>query len=272
MLVHHASSGIARPARVPIRLVLFRPEVTRGGLAIESFADSHFQFIVDSMQRMSSVDQPDSPESLERRACAQWTVPVLRYPADEAHATALALRDGGIGIVELTMTTPGVFDIARSLVERGVTVGIGTVTEPASVQQAAEAGASFVVSFCLPDGFLSAAREAELLAIPGVFTPQECYRAVQGGARWVKIFSVRSGGPDHLRDLAPVLPSLQFMVSGGIGVSQEQLRPWHEAGAGLVAVGPELGTVGTVGAAEVTARAVELTRVRDSLRTGTTAR
>lgn len=224
------------------------------------------------MQTMSRPDSPDAPDSVLQTVCDQWTVPVLRYAADEAHDTAMALRDGGIDVVELTMTTPGVFDVARSLVDRGVVVGIGTVTDPASVASAAAAGASFVVSFCRPDGFLPAAQECGLLAIPGVLTPQECFTARSEGARWVKIFPVGLVGPSYLDDLAPVLPTLQFMVSGGIGVTDQQLRPWHLAGAGLVAVGRELGTVGTVGAAEVTARAAELTRVRALLRGGANPR
>lgn len=216
---------------------------------------------------MSSADVLDAPESFERLVRDQWVVPVLRYDPDD---TALALRFGGLGVVGLTMTTPGVFEIVRSLVARDMVVGIGTITitDPAAVALAAAAGASFRVLFCLPDRLVAAARDCGLLAIPGAFTPLECFRAVVQGAHWIRIFSVRSVGPDYLRDLAPVLPTVPFVVSGGIGVSEQQLSPWHDAGVDLGAVGRELGTVSAVGAAEVSARAGRLVQVRDRLRGG----
>lgn len=123
----------------------------------------------------------------------QWVVPVLRYDPDEANDTALVVRRWP-GVVELTMTTPGVFEIVRSLVARDMVVGIGTITNPAAaVTLAAAAGASFVASFCLPDGFMAAARECGLLAIPGTFTPHECYRAVVEGEGYRRYCRYREG-------------------------------------------------------------------------------
>jgi Entner-Doudoroff aldolase len=212
--------------------------------------------IVIYVRNLSTINETGpAAQGPEARALRQRVVPVLRYPAEEAHATALALQAGGLDVVELTMTTPGVFEVARSLTAQGMVVGIGTITEIDSVREAAEVGASFAVSYCRPPGLVAAAAAAGILAIPGALTPQECFEARTDGARWIKIFSARLGGPDYIRDLRPVLPGVRFMVSGGIGTSDAALRPWFEAGAELIAVGEDLGTVGTFGAAEVTARA-----------------
>ncbi|GGL99496.1 bifunctional 4-hydroxy-2-oxoglutarate aldolase/2-dehydro-3-deoxy-phosphogluconate aldolase [Nakamurella endophytica] len=220
------------------------------------------------MQALSNGDAAVGTQSLRDALADQWVVPVLRYQAQEVYETAVALHAGGLHLVEITMSTEGVFEVARALVEQGVTVGIGTITDPASVHRAAEVGASFAVSFCNPPGFLRAAMDTGLLAVPGALTPSECFAAQSGGARYVKIFSARIGGPEYIRDLVPVLPGLQFVASGGISTDEAALRPWFHAGAALVAVGRELGTAGTVGTAEVTRRAVGLGGVRDALRAG----
>ena len=201
----------------------------------------------------------------QRAAEHQLVLPVLRYPAEEALATALALQAGGLRAVELTMTTPGVFDVARVLVDRGMFVGIGTITDLAAVPQAREAGASFAVSFCHPPGLVHAAVAAGLLPIPGAFTPSECFAVKAAGGAWIKLFSCRVGGPEYLRDLVPVLPGMNFLVSGGVGITRSALEPWVDAGARLVAVGRELGTVGSVGADEVSRRAAAVVQVCASL-------
>ena len=188
-------------------------------------------------------------------------MPVLRYEADEAFATAVALQAGGLQAVELTMTTPGVFEVAARLVELGMTVGIGTITDLASVAQAQAVGASFAVSFCHPAGLVAAALSAGLVPIPGAFTPGECFGVQSAGGSWIKLFSCRVGGPEYLRDLVPVLPGMKFMVSGGVGTTRAALEPWVAAGARLVAVGRELGTVGSVGADEVSRRAAAVVEV-----------
>lgn len=198
-------------------------------------------------------------------------MPVLRYPAQEAHDTALALQAGGIDVVELTMTTAGVFEVAAALVQRGLVVGIGTIADVDAVAKAADAGASFAVSFCHPSGLVAAAREAGLVPIPGALTPQECFAVASAGGTWVKVFSARLGGPEYIRDLVPVLPGMRFLASGGIGITDSALRPWFGAGAELIAVGRELGTVGANGAEEVTARARAVTLVCRSLRSSGTS-
>lgn len=192
----------------------------------------------------------------------QFIVPVLRCPdTDDAVATATALRDGGLGAVELTMSTPDVFTAVRRLTDDGVTVGVGTVTDPEDVHRAADAGARFVVSFRCAPGFVVAARERELLSIPGALTPSEVHAAHTEGAGLIKLFPAGMITPGYLRELAPLVPGAGYVISGGIRLDPEMLATWRDAGARAVAVGRDLGTCGEDGAAEVrrrAARAVEL--------------
>lgn len=186
----------------------------------------------------------------------QVVLPVLRTAtAEDAYATARALAAGGLLGVELTMTTPDVFDVAARLVAGGLTVGVGTITRTEEVERAAAAGASFVVSFARPPGFVAAALDASLTPVPGGITPHEVFSALSEGATWIKIFPGRLVGPQFLSDLAPLTPSARFVVTGGLDLSVGSLQPWLDTGAEVLGVGREVGTVGEHGTDEVTRRA-----------------
>jgi len=194
----------------------------------------------------------------------QRVVPVLRCAdADDAVATARAAAAGGFGIVELTMTTPGVLEAADTLAGDGIAFGVGTVRAAADVVPAAEAGARFVVSFWNPPGFVAAARQAGVPAIPGGLTPSELGAAQDEGADALKLFPAASVGPEYLRMLQPVLGPVGLVATGGIEGTAEAIRPWLEAGALAVAIGGALGTARSVGAAEVERRCDVLARELD---------
>ena len=183
----------------------------------------------------------------------QRILPVLRCPdADDAIATAHAAAEAGCRIVELTMSTPGVEVAIAPLVADGLVVAVGTVRDAADVPRLAEAGASLVVSFWNPPGFVDAATAAGIPAIPGGFTAAELAAAHADGAAAVKLFPASLAEPDYLRALHPLLPDLRLLVTGG--VEPEDVRPWLDAGAIAVGLGSKLGTAATVGADEVERR------------------
>ena len=70
------------------------------------------------------------------------------------------------------MSTPGVEAAIGPLVADGLVVAVGTVQTAADVARLADAGASLVVSFWSPPGFVAAATAAGIPAIPGAFTPR----------------------------------------------------------------------------------------------------
>ncbi|HEY8104258.1 MAG TPA: bifunctional 4-hydroxy-2-oxoglutarate aldolase/2-dehydro-3-deoxy-phosphogluconate aldolase [Gaiellaceae bacterium] len=188
-------------------------------------------------------------DELER----QRVLPVLRCAdADDALATARAAAAAGCRIVELTLSTPGVEAAIAPLVDEGLVVAVGTVRDPADVARLAEAGASLVVSFWNPPGFVAAATAAGIPAIPGGFTPSELAEAVAAGAAAVKLFPASLAGVGYLAALRPLLPELRLLVTGGI--EPDGVRPWLDAGALAVGLGSSLGTVATVGSAEVERR------------------
>jgi 2-dehydro-3-deoxyphosphogluconate aldolase / (4S)-4-hydroxy-2-oxoglutarate aldolase len=183
----------------------------------------------------------------------QRVLPVLRCSdADDALATARAAAAGGCRIVEVTMSTPGVEAAIGPLVADGLVVAVGTVRDAADVPRLAEAGASLVVSFWSPPGFVAAATAAGIPAIPGGFTTHELAAAHAEGAAAVKLFPASLADPSYLGALRPLLPDLRLVVTGGI--EPDGVRPWLDAGALAVGLGSNLGTAATVGAAEVERR------------------
>ena len=183
----------------------------------------------------------------------QRILPVLRCSdADDTIATARAAAAAGCRVVEVTMSTPGVEDAIAPLVAEGLVVAVGTVRDAGDVGRLADAGASMVVSFWNPPGFVAAASAAGIPAIPGGFTTHELAAAHADGAAAVKLFPAGLAGPGFLPALRPLLPDLRLLVTGGI--EPDGVRPWLDAGALAVGLGSKLGTAGTVGAAEVERR------------------
>jgi 2-dehydro-3-deoxyphosphogluconate aldolase/(4S)-4-hydroxy-2-oxoglutarate aldolase len=183
----------------------------------------------------------------------QCVLPVLRCAnADDTLATARAAAAAGCRIVEVTMSTPGVEAAIAPLVADGLLVAVGTVRNAADVPRLADAGASLVVSFWRPPGFVAAAGAAGIPAIPGAFTPQELAEALGEGAAAVKLFPASVAEPAYLLALKPLLPQLKLLVTGAI--EPEGVRPWLDAGALAVGLGSKLGTAASVGAEEVERR------------------
>jgi 2-dehydro-3-deoxyphosphogluconate aldolase / (4S)-4-hydroxy-2-oxoglutarate aldolase len=183
----------------------------------------------------------------------QRVLPILRCAdADDTIATARAAAAAGCRIVEVTMSTPGVEAAIAPLVAEGLHVAVGTVRDAADVPRLVRAGASVVVSFWRPPGFVAAAATAGIPAIPGAFTPHELTEAVAEGAPAVKLFPASLAEPAYLAALRPLLPELKLLVTGGI--EPEAVRPWLDAGALAVGLGSKLGTAASVGADEVERR------------------
>jgi 2-dehydro-3-deoxyphosphogluconate aldolase/(4S)-4-hydroxy-2-oxoglutarate aldolase len=183
----------------------------------------------------------------------QRILPVLRCAdAEDAIATARAAASAGCRVVEVTLSTPGAVEAIAPLVADGLVVAVGTVREASEVRALADAGASIVVSFWNPPGFVAAATDAGIPAIPGGFTTHELAAAHAEGAAAVKLFPAFLAAPDYLSALRPLLPGLRLLVTGGI--EPDGVKPWLDAGALAVGLGSRLGTAATVGAAEVERR------------------
>lgn len=148
-----------------------------------------------------------------------------------------ALRDGGVRLIEITMTVPGALGaieaIARQL-GRDVLVGAGTVVDPMTARLAISAGATFIVGPSLDENVISMAHLYGVAAIPGCLTPTEITHATAAGADVIKLFPGRIATPEYFTDLLRgPFPHVRLMPTGNVDLrtTSEYVR------AGAVAVG-----------------------------------
>ena len=170
-------------------------------------------------------------------------VPVVRAPsADTARAAVDAVGEGGIPVVEITMTVPGavgVIEQVRARFDGYAVVGAGTVLDAETARACIEAGAEFVVSPVLDLETIALCRELNVVVIPGALTPNEIYAAWKAGADLVKVFPCDSaGGAKHIRSVRAPLPQIPLLPTGG--VTLETAADYFAAGATAVGVGSDL--------------------------------
>ena len=125
-----------------------------------------------------------------------------------------------------------------------VLVGAGTLVTRAQVAEAAEAGASYLVSPGLDDEVVASMRATGLPAMAGVLTPTEVMMGVRLGVDVMKLFPGSLGGPSYLRSLRGPFPDVPFMPTGG--VSADNVGDWLAAGAIAVGAGGELASAGDI--------------------------
>jgi 2-dehydro-3-deoxyphosphogluconate aldolase/(4S)-4-hydroxy-2-oxoglutarate aldolase len=159
--------------------------------------------------------------------------------SDELVDVARALIDGGICVVEITMTVPGALDVIHratsELADRDLCLGAGTVPDSQTAQAAIDAGAEFIVSpTCNPDT-VKRCNDQNVLVLPGAFTPTEVERAWKVGADVVKIFPANIGGPRYFTDLKGPMPDIRLLPTGNVNL--ESAPKYIAAGAVAVGVG-----------------------------------
>ena len=169
-------------------------------------------------------------------------VPVIRAAApEEARFAAEAVLEGGISIIEITMTVPGAVDLIRELARAmpRLLVGAGTVLDAESARRCLDAGAQFLVSPGLDLPTIAFAAKEGVLMMAGALTPTEVLTAWKAGSDLVKIFpSAQVGGAAYLKALKGPLPQIPLVPTGGVNLSTA--GEFIRAGAAALGVGGEL--------------------------------
>jgi len=139
--------------------------------------------------------------------------------ADDAVPLAKALVEGGLPCAEVTFrTAAGKQAIARmAKAYPELILGAGTVLTTEQVDQAVEAGASFIVSPGLNPKIVQYCLDRKISIIPGCNTPSDIESALELGLKVVKFFPAEpSGGLKMIRALAAAYVNIRFMPTGGI--------------------------------------------------------
>lgn len=172
----------------------------------------------------------------------QGIIAVIRAPdADRTLKLARAIRKGGIGLIEITMTVPGALDILKQLVadkDVSAVIGAGTVLDAETARLAILAGAEYIVSPHFNAEVVRLCHRYRKVCIPGAMSVKEVVEVMESGADAVKVFPAVFFGPDFIREILGPFPQAQLIPSTGVNL--KNLADWFAAGVFAVFVGGDL--------------------------------
>ena len=154
---------------------------------------------------------------------------------------AEAIYKGGVSAIEITTTVPNAIEVIKNAsreIGSYMNVGVGTVLNAETAQQAIDAGAKYVVSPFFKKEILEAAHKNNIPAMPGAFTPTEIQTAYEAGADVIKIFPADVVGMAFFKGVLAPMPYLKLMPTGGVTLTNA--GEWIKAGACAVGVGTAL--------------------------------
>lgn len=162
---------------------------------------------------------------------------------EEAKEISLAAIEGGINIIEITMTVPNGAKLIKELKEtqKDIIVGAGTVLKIEQLKECVENNADFIVSPCFDEEIVKAASYLNALIIPGVMTISELNKGYSMGLRFFKAFPGNVVGKDFIKAVKSIYTDINIMPTGG--VSGSNFSEWLEAGADCFGIGSDLNKI-----------------------------
>lgn len=161
--------------------------------------------------------------------------------SEQLVAAADAIREGGVKVIEVTMTTPGALEVIRDAKKKygeQVLFGAGSILDPETARTAILAGADFIVGPTLNLEVIKLCNRYSTPVIPGCFSPTEILTGWENGADMIKLFPASVGGPDLVKALLAPLPQVEIVPVGGIDLSNS--ADFMRAGAVALGVGSSL--------------------------------
>jgi len=177
------------------------------------------------------------------KVAEEGIVAVIRAESKEQGLKIVeAVKQGGIKMLEVTMTVPGAIDIIKELSEHykneDVVIGAGTVLDPETARLCILSGAKYIVSPTLNPDTIKLCNRYRIPVMPGVMTVKEAVEALELGAEVLKVFPGNAFGPEIIKAFKGPIPQGNFMPTGGVSLSN--VKDWIKAGAIAVGTGGDL--------------------------------
>lgn len=150
-------------------------------------------------------------------------VPVIKlnHPERDAAALANALIAGGVPVAEVTFRAAGAAAAIREMLKAcpDIIVGAGTVLTTAQADEAAAAGAKFIVTPGLDTEIVLHCQSIGLPVYPGCTTATDYHSAYKLGLELLKFFPAeQSGGLAKIKAMSAPFPMFRVMPTGGISL------------------------------------------------------
>jgi 2-dehydro-3-deoxyphosphogluconate aldolase/(4S)-4-hydroxy-2-oxoglutarate aldolase len=147
-------------------------------------------------------------------------VPVVKLDdAKDALPLAKALVEGGLPCAEVTFRTSAAEESIRLMRQAypDMLIGAGTVLTTEQVDQAVNAGATFIVSPGLNPRIVRYCVDKDIPITPGCSNPSDIEAAIELGLEVVKFFPAEAaGGLAMIKAMAAPYVNMKFMPTGGI--------------------------------------------------------
>ncbi|MDB9800233.1 2-dehydro-3-deoxy-6-phosphogalactonate aldolase [Alphaproteobacteria bacterium] len=146
----------------------------------------------------------------------------------EAESVSDVLIEAGIKIIEVPLNSPRPYETIERMAKfhgnNGI-FGAGTVLNEDEVSMVADAGGNIIVSPNSNPLIIKKTKELNLLSFPGVFTPTECFEALDAGADGLKFFPASLLEPKNFKALSAVLPDNIISIAVG-GIDETKFPIW----------------------------------------------
>ena len=176
-------------------------------------------------------------EIFKRKAVA-----VLRVKEEDKLKKVIeAIAEGGVSVAEITMTVPNAIKLIEKMsqeLDENIIIGVGSVLNKQTAEDAIKAGAKYVVSPILKKEIIEMVQKYDLPVMPGCFTPTEIYSAFEMGADIAKVFPADVVGMPFFKAILAPMPHLKLMPTGGVSLTNA--GDWLEAGACAIGIGSAL--------------------------------
>jgi 2-dehydro-3-deoxyphosphogluconate aldolase/(4S)-4-hydroxy-2-oxoglutarate aldolase len=157
-----------------------------------------------------------------------------------------ALYEAGIRVIEFTNRGKAAMDNFKAMVAAknegltGLLLAVGTIRTADQAKSFIDAGADFLISPVFDADVCDMAYLHKVLWLPGCMTPTEIHVAENAGCKLVKLFPGNVLGPGFVSAIKELFPKMDFMPTGGVEVTEENIGAWFSSGVCAVGLGSKM--------------------------------
>jgi 2-dehydro-3-deoxyphosphogluconate aldolase/(4S)-4-hydroxy-2-oxoglutarate aldolase len=207
--------------------------------------DSRFT-IHDS--RFTIHDSPMNSEQNNLNKIKQHKLLPLFYHGDLQVCISVtkALYEGGARMIEFTNRGEQALENFKALVKErdknmnDLLLCTGTIKTAEHAAKFIDAGADVLISPVFDSSVYDVAYMQKILWIPGCMTPTEIHEAEKAGCNLIKLFPGDLLKPSFVEAVKPLFPGIDFLVTGGVDTSKENITSWFKAGVCALGMGSKL--------------------------------
>lgn len=174
-------------------------------------------------------------------------IPVYYHDDPETCQSVLkSCYDGGVRVFEFVnrgdraLTNFQILQDFRNRNFPDLKLGIGTIKNAKQARQFIDLKTDFIVSPIFNAAIGDLTKEENIPWFPGCMTPTEVSWAIEAGCELIKIFPGNIVGSGFIKALKAVFPESNFMPTGGVKLSEDNLKQWFTAGVTAVGIGSSL--------------------------------